>query len=101
MSVSEYYGCYLHEVISVIDAYYDLEEQRQAAEWQRTRMLAFYTVKPHDTKKKIKKPSDLFKLSSDKVAVKKSVLGLKERIKRDRERQKQMIAKWKQQGILN
>lgn len=103
MSVSEYYACYLYEVQSVIDAFYELESQRQAAEWQRTRIISFFAVKPHDIKRKIKKPADLFKLASDNEnnGQKLSKKYIQKRIATDLAIQQKQIEKWKREGILN
>ena len=101
MSVGEYYDCGLLEVISVIDAFYELETQRNAAEWERTRLLAFYSIKPHDTKKRIRKPSDLFSLSSDDFVKQKQTDSYKDRIEADILRQIALIEKWKSDGIIN
>ena len=66
MDSDDFYQCEMWEVNAVISSFYELQQKREAEEWERMRMLAFYSVKPHDTKNKIRKPLDLFGLPHDK-----------------------------------
>ena len=100
MSVHEFYYCYLHEVLDVIDAFFKLEEQRQLANWERTRMVSFFTVKPHDSKKRIKNPRSLFELPSDKTTRKTDKNVMRKLIKKDLAIQQKRIDKWKEKGLL-
>ena len=100
MAVHEFYYCYLHEVLDIVNSFFKLEEQRQLAEWERTRMVSFFTVKPHDSKKRIKKPSSLFELSSDKRHRKTDKDLIHQKIKRDLEIQQKRIAKLKEKGLI-
>lgn len=52
--------------MAAVNAFYELQNNRETAEWERMRMMAFYTLKPHDSKRRIRKPKDLFSLPSDK-----------------------------------
>jgi hypothetical protein len=67
MDSDDFYQCEMWEVNAVISAFYELQQRRETEEWERMRMLAFYTVKPHDSKNKIRKPIDLFELPNDKI----------------------------------
>ena len=100
MSPHDFYYSYLHEVLLAIEGFYELEEQRHLADWERARMISFFTVKPHDSKKRIKKPSSLFELSSDKKHRKKTINGIDKKIKKDLAIQQKRIAAWKKKGIL-
>jgi hypothetical protein len=59
MSRTEFYAAELGEVLCVMNSFYELQEQRERQEWERMRMLAYMNMKPHDTKKRIKKPADI------------------------------------------
>jgi len=37
------------------------EEQREKAEWERTRWLGYLLLQPYDSKRKLKQPSDIVK----------------------------------------
>jgi len=39
--------------------FYELEEQRQRQEWERTRWLAMINITPHVKKGTVKKPQDI------------------------------------------
>lgn len=60
--------------MAAVNAFYELQNNRETAEWERMRMMAFYTLKPHDSKRRIRKPKDLFSLPSDKSNLDKSEL---------------------------
>ena len=74
MDSDDFYQCEMWEVNAVISSFYELQQKREAEEWERMRMLAFYSVKPHDTKNKIRKPLDLFGLPHDKQQTEKEDL---------------------------
>ena len=61
MSLTEYYDSEIEVVLSIIDSFYTFENNKERQEWERSRFVAFMTIKPHDSKKKFKKPSDLIK----------------------------------------
>ena len=94
------YYSYLHEILLAIDGFFELERQRHLADWERARMISFFAVKPHDAKKRIKKPSSLFELESDKIQRRKNASGFDEKIKKDLAIQQKRIAAWKKKGIL-
>lgn len=100
MTPHDFYYSYLHEVLLAIEGFYELEEQRHLAAWERARMISFFAVKPHDSKKRIKKPSSLFELSSDKTHRKKNINGIDKKVKKDLAIQQKRIAAWKKKGIL-
>lgn len=99
--MAEYYGCYLTEVISVIDAFYELEDNRYRQAWEQARLTAFYSANSMFFKKPIKKQTDLLKLKWDKQRQKTAASDLKRRIEIDRERQLDLLVKWRNEGIVN
>jgi hypothetical protein len=68
MSSDDFYQCTLVEVMAAVNAFYEFHNSKDAAEWERMRMSAFYSLKPHDSKNKIKRPNHLFPLPHDKAA---------------------------------
>lgn len=66
MSIGDFYDSEYWEVVTIINAFADMNNQRENAELERTRLLSFYIIKTQDAKNRIKKPSDLFTLPSDK-----------------------------------
>ena len=100
MTPHDFYYSYLHEILLAIDGFFELERQRHLADWERARMISFFAVKPHDAKKRIKKPSSLFELESDKIQRRKNASGFDEKIKKDLAIQQKRIDKWKEKGLL-
>ena len=45
--------------------YWRMYQRKQAREWERTRMLAFYFTRCFDSKNSIKTPFQMFKLETD------------------------------------
>ena len=76
MDSDDFYQCELWEVNAVINSFYELQQRKETEEWERMRMLAFYSVKPHDSKNKIKKPLDLFGLPHDDIQTQKKANDL-------------------------
>ena len=73
MSLSEYYSSEIKVVLSIMDSFYEFENNKERQEWERARFIAFMTVKPHDTKKKFKKPSDLIKFDWEQQHLEKDI----------------------------
>jgi pyruvate/2-oxoacid:ferredoxin oxidoreductase beta subunit len=84
MSLSEYYSSEIEVVLSIMDSFYEFENNKERQEWERARFIAFMTVKPHDTKKKFKKPSDLIKFDWEQQQLEKDIDDLKRKMKRSR-----------------
>ena len=84
MSLSEYYSSEIEVVLSIMDSFYEFENNKERQEWERARFIAFMTVKPHDTKKKFKKPSDLIKFDWEQQQLEKDINDLKRKMKRSR-----------------
>ena len=84
MSLSEYYSSEIEVVLSIMDSFYEFENNKERQEWERARFIAFMTVKPHDTKKKFKKPSDLIKFGWEQQQLEKDINDLKRKMKRSR-----------------
>ena len=84
MSLSEYYSSEIEVVLSIMDSFYEFENNKERQEWDRARFIAFMTVKPHDTKKKFKKPSDLIKFDWEQQQLEKDINDLKHKMKRSR-----------------
>ena len=84
MSLSEYYSSEIEVVLSIMDSFYEFENNKERQEWERARFIAFMTVKPHDTKKKFKKPSDLIKFGWEQQQLEKDINDLKHKMKRSR-----------------
>ena len=60
LSLDEYEGISLRAFFNKLEGY----EKRQRVEWERARMISFYSVTAHV--KNIKKPTDLFKFEWEK-----------------------------------
>lgn len=84
MSLSEYYSSEIEVVLSIMDSFYEFENNKERQEWERARFIAFMTIKPHDTKKKFKKPSDLIKFGWEQQQLEKDINDLKHKMKRSR-----------------
>ena len=84
MSLSEYYSSEIEVVLSIMDSFYEFENNKERQEWERARFIAFMTIKPHDMKKKFKKPSDLIKFDWEQRQLEKDINDLKHKMKRSR-----------------
>lgn len=93
MSLSEYYSSEIEVVLSIMDSFYEFENNKERQEWERARFIAFMTIKPHDTKKKFKKPSDLIKFEWEQQQLKKDINDLKHKMKRSRRMETELYKK--------
>ena len=93
MSLSEYYSSEIEVVLSIMDSFYEFENNKERQEWERARFIAFMTVKPHDTKKKFKKPSDLIKFGWEQQQLEKDINDLKHKMKRSRKMETDLYKK--------
>ena len=59
LSPSAFYDLTLGELAKAVEGYNTEQEQRERAEWERTRWLACITLSPHAKKGKKIKPKDL------------------------------------------
>ena len=84
MSLSDYYSSSIEVVLSIIDSFYAFQNNKEQQEWERARFVAFMTIKPHDSKKKFKKPSDLIKFDWEQRQLEQDIKDLKSKIKRAR-----------------
>ena len=84
MSLSDYYSSNIEVVLSIIDSFYAFQNSKEQQEWERARFVAFMTIKPHDSKKKFKKPSDLIKFDWEQRQLEQDIKDLKSKIKRAR-----------------
>lgn len=84
MSLSDYYSSSIEVVLSIIDSFYAFQNSKEQQDWERARFVAFMTIKPHDTKKKFKKPSDLIKFDWEHRQLEQDIKDLKSKIKRAR-----------------
>ena len=93
MSLSEYYSSEIEVVLSIMDSFYEFENNKERQEWERARFIAFMTVKPHDTKKKFKKPSDLIKFDWEQQRLEKDIKDLKHKMKQSRKFENELYKK--------
>ena len=93
MSLSEYYSSEIEVVLSIMDSFYEFENNKERQEWERARFIAFMTVKPHDTKKKFKKPSDLIKFGWEQQQLEKDIKDLKHKMKQSRKMETDLYKK--------
>ncbi len=93
MSLSEYYSSEIEVVLSIMDSFYEFENNKERQEWERARFIAFMTIKPHDTKKKFKKPSDLIKFGWEQQQLEKDINDLKSKMKRSRKMETDLYKK--------
>ena len=93
MSLSEYYSSEIEVVLSIMDSFYEFENNKERQEWERARFIAFMTVKPHDTKKKFKKPSDLIKFGWEQQQLEKDIKDLKHKMKQSRKFENELYKK--------
>jgi hypothetical protein len=59
LTPSSLYDMTFEEFGNAMLGFYELEEQRQRQEWERTRWLAMITITPHVKKGSVKKPQDI------------------------------------------
>ena len=93
MSLTEYYDSEIEVVLSIIDSFYTFENNKERQEWERSRFVAFMTIKPHDSKKKFKKPSDLIKFDWEQRQLEQDIKDLKRKIKQSRRREQFLFDK--------
>lgn len=93
MSLTEYYNSEIEVVLSIIDSFYTFENNKEQQEWKRARFVAFMTIKPHDSKKKFKKPSDLIKFDWEQRRLEQDIKDLKRKIKQSRRREQFLFDK--------
>ena len=93
MSLTEYYDSEIEVVLSIIDSFYTFENNKERQEWERARFVAFMTIKPHDSKKKFKKPSDLIKFDWEQRQLEQDIKDLKRKIKQSRRREQFLFDK--------
>jgi hypothetical protein len=93
MSLTEYYDSEIEVVLSIIDSFYTFENNKEQQEWERARFVAFMTIKPHDSKKKFKKPSDLIKFDWEQRQLEQDIKDLKRKIKQSRRREQFLFDK--------
>lgn len=93
MSLSDYYSSSIEVVLSIIDSFYAFQNSKEQQDWERARFVAFMTIKPHDTKKKFKKPSDLIKFDWEQRQLEQDIKDLKSKIKRARRNEQSLFDK--------
>jgi hypothetical protein len=93
MSLSDYYSSSIEVVLSIIDSFYAFQNSKEQQEWERARFVAFMTIKPHDSKKKFKKPSDLIKFDWEQRQLEQDIKDLKSKIKRARRNEQSLFDK--------
>jgi hypothetical protein len=93
MSLSDYYSSSIEVVLSIIDSFYAFQNSKEQQEWERSRFVAFMTIKPHDSKKKFKKPSDLIKFDWEQRQLEQDIKDLKRKIKQSRRREQFLFDK--------
>lgn len=76
LGLSALYDMTFAEFSNAMHGFYELEEQRQRQEWERTRWLAMITMQPHVKKGSIKKPTDLVTFPWEEKKSKPAVDGL-------------------------
>ena len=102
MSRSEFYAAELGEVLCVMNSFYQLQEQKEQQDWERIRFLAYVNMKPHDTKKRIKKPADIlpFPWESSSISSDDATSFLDKAEANDQINQIRWIESLKQKGLL-
>lgn len=93
MSLSDYYSSNIEVVLSIIDSFYAFQNSKEQQEWERARFVAFMTIKPHDARKKFKKPSDLIKFDWEQRQLEQDIKDLKRKIKQSRRREQFLFDK--------
>lgn len=93
MSLSDYYDSEIEVVLSIIDSFYAFQNSKEQQEWERARFVAFMTIKPHDSKKKFKRPSDLIKFDWEQRQLEQDIKDLKRKIKQSRRREQFLFDK--------
>lgn len=93
--MTEYYQSELHTILEIIDSFYELQNNKERQDWERTRFVAFMTLKPHDNKRQLKKPSDLIKFEWEKRLIDKQKQHLKDKIRLSNKRGVEMYKRLK------
>jgi hypothetical protein len=87
----------MHTILEIIDSFYELQNNKEQQEWERTRFVAFMSLKPHDNKRQLKKPSDLIKFEWEKKIIDKQKLDLKQKILLSNQRGLELYKRLKKQ----
>lgn len=67
-SETQFWDSTLRALFNAVEGWTDLEESRQRQEWERMRLLAWITIKPHVKAGTLKKPGDLIPFEWDEKA---------------------------------
>jgi hypothetical protein len=59
LSETEFWQTTPRYLANRVDGYFQAEEERERAAWERARYTAFFSLKPHDQKKRINRFKDL------------------------------------------
>ena len=100
MSLSEYYESDLETVLDIVQSFYEFQNNKEQQEWERTRFVSFMTIKPHDSKKRLKKPSDLIKFKWELEQANTDKLELKEKIKTGQKKGFELYTRLKKLGLV-
>ena len=93
MSLTEYYSSEIDVVLSIIDSFYEFENNKERQEWERARFIAYMTIKPHDIKKKFKKPSDIIRLGWEQQKIENEIKDLKTKMELSRKNEQALYNK--------
>lgn len=83
------------EVVAAYRARLHYDEARDRAQWERARVVAFFSVLPHAKKGSLRKPADLFPLEWDEGTAPRR--GPRRLTAQDRE----IIRKWEEEAKKN
>lgn len=93
MSLTEYYSSEIDVVLSIIDSFYEFENNKERQEWERARFIAYMTIKPHDSKRKFKKPSDIIRFGWEQQKIENDIKDLKTKMETSRRREQSLFDK--------
>ena len=93
MSLTEYYSSEIDVVLSIIDSFYEFENNKERQEWERARFISYMTIKPHDIKKKFKKPSDIIRFGWEQQKIENDIKDLKTKMETSRRREQSLFDK--------
>ena len=93
MSLTEYYSSEIDVVLSIIDSFYEFENNKERQEWERARFIAYMTIKPHDIKKKFKTPSDIIRFGWEQQKIENDIKDLKTKMETSRRREQSLFDK--------
>jgi len=83
------------ELLAAYRARLHYDEARERAQWERARVMAFFSVLPHAKKGSLRKPADLFPLDGEDGSATRR--GPRRLTARDRE----LIRKWEEEAKRN